>query len=48
MQSAANENNWFEKELLLTLALLVLGILANYADASFSFNDFAFVANRFN
>ena len=29
----------------LTLALLVLRILANYSDTAFSFDDFAFFAN---
>ena len=31
----------------LTLALLVLGILANYSDTTFSFDDFALLANGF-
>ena len=32
----------------LTLALLVLRILANYSDTTFSFDDLAFLADRFN
>ena len=31
----------------LTLALLVLRILANYSDTTFSLDDFAFLANGF-
>ena len=31
----------------LTLALLVLRILANYSDTTFSFDDFALLANGF-
>jgi len=30
----------------LSLALFVLRILANYSDTTFSFDDFAFLANR--
>ena len=32
----------------LSLPLLMLGILADDPDASFSLDDFAFLANRFN
>ena len=31
----------------LSLALLMLRVLANYSDTTFSFDDFAFLANGF-
>ena len=51
VSTAAAHNEIFtnkEKQRNLALSLFVLRILTDNSDASFSFNDFAFLANRLN